>query len=66
MISSDEGEICGAYITGDLTDEIAESNDIITFNPHSADIFDIQYRKGMGFKNEKYLKQKRDGSTIFW
>ena len=66
VISSDEGEICGAYITGDLTDEIAESNDIITFNPHSADIFDIQYRKGMGFKNEKYLKQKRDGSTIFW
>jgi len=66
VICSDEGEICGAYITGDLTEDMAESDDIISFSPHSADVFDAQYRKGMGFKNEKHWKQKHDGSTIFW
>lgn len=66
VICSDEGEICGAYITGDLTPDIAESSDIVSFGPHNADIFDIQYRKGMGFKNEKYWQKKHDGSTIFW
>ena len=66
VICLDECEICGAYITGNLTEEMAESDEIITFTPHSADVFDIQYRKGMGFKNEKHWKQKHDGSTIFW
>lgn len=66
IICSDEGEICGAYITGDITEEMSESDDIVSFSPNSADVFDIQYRKGMGFKNEKHWKQKHDGSTIFW
>lgn len=66
VVCSDEGEICGAYITGDLTLDMAESEDVLTFTPSSADVFDAQYRKGMGFKNEKHWKQKHDGSTIFW
>ena len=66
VICSDEGEICGAYITGDLTESMAESEEVLTFTPSSADVFDTQYRKGMGFKNEKHWKQKHDGSTIFW
>ena len=66
VICSDEGEICGAYITGDLTESMAESEEVLTFTLSSADVFDTQYRKGMGFKNEKHWKQKHDGSTIFW
>lgn len=66
VVCSDEGEICGAYITGQLTEKHAESDKVITFTPSTAAVFDDQYRKGMGFKNEKHWKQKHDASTIFW
>ena len=66
VVCSDEGEICGAYLTGHLTEKDAESDEVITTKPHTAAVFDVQYRKGMGFKNEKHWKQKHDGSTIFW
>lgn len=66
IICSDEGEICGGYITGKLTQELAESEDIITTATDLASVFDEQYRKGMGFKNEKHWKEKHDGKTVFW
>lgn len=66
IICSDEGEICGGYITGKLTQDLAESEDIITTAPDLASVFDEQYRKGMGFKNEKHWKEKHDGKTFFW
>ena len=66
IICSDEGEICGGYITGKLTQDLAESDDIITTVPELASVFDEQYRKGMGFKNEKHWKEKHDGKTVFW
>ena len=66
IICSDEGEICGGYITGKLTQHLAESEDIITTAPDLASVFDEQYRKGMGFKNEKHWKEKHDGNTVFW
>ena len=66
IICSDEGEICGGYITGKLTQDLAESDDIITTVPELASVFDEQYRKGMGFKNEKHWKEKHDGKTLFW
>ena len=66
VICSDEGEICGGYLTGKLTQKMAESDDIITTLPDMAAVFDVQYRKGFGFKNEKYWKEKHDGKTIFW
>lgn len=66
IICSDEGEICGGYITGALTQEMAESDALITTTPDLASVFDDQYRKGMGFKNEKYWKEKHDGKTVFW
>jgi len=34
--------------------------------PNLADIFDQQYTKGMGFKNEKLLKEKESGKYMFW
>lgn len=66
IICSDEGEICGGYLTGKLTQDLAEGNDVITTAPDLASVFDDQYRKGMGFKNEKHWKEKHDGKTIFW
>ncbi len=62
----DEGEICGGYLMGALTHEIAESNDMIVCTPELASVFDEQYRKGMSFKNEKYWEEKHDKKTTFW
>lgn len=67
VICSDELEICGGYITKDITDEMAQDDSkTITTTPSLASVFDAQYRKGMGFKNEKYWKQKKEGKTLFW
>lgn len=66
IICSDEGEICGGFLTGKLTQKIAESEDVIATAPDLAAVFDEQYRKGMGFKNEKNWKEKHDGKTLFW
>ena len=66
IICSDEGEICGGFLTGVITQELAESNEIVVCTPDLASVFDEQYRKGMGFKNEKYWKEKQDGKTMFW
>ncbi len=66
IVCSDEGEICGGYITGTITQAIAEGEDVVTTTPGLASVFDDQYRKGMGFKNEKHWKEKHDGKTLFW
>lgn len=66
IICSDEGEICGGYISGEITQEIAESEGVVTTTPGLASVFDEQYRKGMGFKNEKHWKEKHDRKTVFW
>lgn len=66
IICDDECQICGAYINGDLDVNMAESDNLITFTPKTAEIFDKQYRKGMGFKNEKFWKEKRSGTILFW
>ena len=66
IICSDECEICGGYLTGKLTQDMAEGDDIITTAPDLASVFDDQYRKGMGFEKEKHWKEKHDGKTIFW
>ena len=66
IICSDEGEICGGYLIGKLTQEMAEGENVITTVSDLAAVFDEQYRKGMGFKNEKYWKEKHDSKTVFW
>lgn len=64
---SDELEICGGFITKDITYEMAQNeNQVIVTTPSLASIFDEQYRKGMGFKNEKYWNLKKEGKTLFW
>jgi len=59
LICADELEICGGYLSNKISEKLIESNDTILTHHSLADIFDIQYFKGMGFKNEKYLKEKK-------
>lgn len=66
VIASDELEICGGYLTGDLTEEMLQGDDMITCTPSLASVFDKQYRKGMGFKQEKYWAHKKSGDTLFF
>lgn len=66
LICIDELEVCGGYISGKITEELIENEDIILTTPDLANLFDAQYNKGMGFKNEKYLMEKKSGKYIFW
>ena len=59
LICADESEICGGYISNKISEKLIETNDTILTHHSLADIFDKQYFKGMGFKNEKYLKEKK-------
>lgn len=66
LICSDELEVCGGYLEYKLKQKDIEKAQLIKMNPDSTEIFDSQYRKEMGFKNEKYLKEKRSGKYIFF
>lgn len=64
VICMDEGEICGGFLTGKLTDKEAESGDVIVTTHDLASVFDEQYYKGMGFKNERHWKEKKEGKIL--
>lgn len=66
LICSDELEICGGFLTNKLNKKIVQSATMIVTKPDLADIFDKQYNEEIGFKNEKYLMEKRSGKYIFW
>lgn len=66
LICSDELEVCGGFISAKITDKAIEKADMIATNPDLASLFDSQYNKVMGFKNEKYLFEKKSGKYIFW
>lgn len=65
LICSDELEVCGGFITGKLNKKTIEKANIILTAPDLTAVFDMQYNKVMGFKNEKYLIEKKSGKTIF-
>lgn len=65
LICSDELEICGGFISGKINDKVVEKNDKIVTMPDLANIFDEQYKKGLGFKNEKHWNEKKEGKTLF-
>ncbi len=66
LICSDELEICGAYLLDKLNEKSIESAEKIIMTPDLPEIFDEQYRKVMGFKNEKNLYEKKSGKFMFW
>jgi hypothetical protein len=63
---SDELEICGGYLSKKINPKRVKYLDIIKTEPEYGDIFDDQYRKTIGFKNEKNLYEKQSGKYIFW
>lgn len=66
LICTDELEVCGGFIIGKLNPTSISKADMIGTTPDLASLFDRQYQKGMGFKKEKYLNEKRSGKYIFW
>ena len=64
VVCSDELEICGGYLTGDITPDMCESGNIITCTPSFANVFDDQYRKGMGFSHERHWKEKHSNKYL--
>lgn len=66
LICSDELEICGGFLIGKLKQKQVEKINIVMTAPDLGDVFDKQYQKTMGFKNEKYLYEKQSGKLLFW
>lgn len=66
VICSDELQICGGFLTGHISERVVNKTDTIVTMPDLANIFDAQYHKGMGFKDEKLIKEKESGKYIFW
>jgi len=66
LICSDELELAGGYLTGAINESTIEKVDTVITTPDLPAIFDEQYNKGMGFKNEKLLKEKKSGKYLFW
>jgi hypothetical protein len=66
LICADELEICGGFLLNKLSQKKIKHLDVIVTAPDLGNIFDNQYRKGMGFLKEKYLHEKQSGKHIFW
>lgn len=66
LICSDESQIMGGYLTNKINKDFLDKSEIVVTIPDFADIFDEQYHKGMGFKNEKLWNEKRSGRYMFW
>lgn len=66
LICADELEICGGFLTGKFKQKQIDNANVIATTPDLGNIFDQQYHKTMGFKNEKYLTEKQSGKYLFW
>lgn len=66
LICADELEVCGAYLSGKFTEKDLEGEEVFVATPDLASIFDDQYQKGLGFKNEKLLAEKKSEKYIFY
>lgn len=66
LICNDELQVCGAFLTGSINQKLIDSKDVIMTTPDHGNIFDQQYRKGIGFRDEKYLIEKKSGKWLFW
>lgn len=66
LICADELEICGGFLIDKLKQKQIDKASVIATTPNLGDVFDKQYHKTMGFKNEKYLYEKQSGKYLFW
>lgn len=63
---SDELEICGGFLTNQFNRKKIKYSSTLKSTPEFGDIFDQQYQKTMGFKNEKNLYEKQSGKYMFY
>jgi hypothetical protein len=63
---SDELEICGGFLINKINPKKIKHISTLVTTPNFGDVFDQQYHKTMGFKNEKYLYEKQSGKYMFW
>ena len=63
LITSDELEVCGAFLSDNLIKKKIQSEDgLIFLAPDLTDMFDMTYQtRGLGFINEKNLESKISG-----
>jgi len=66
LICGDELEVCGGFLIDKLKQKQIDNASVIATTPDLGNIFDKQYYKTMGFKNEKYLYEKQSGKYVFW
>lgn len=66
LICNDELQICGGFLSGAINWKLIDKQGIVATIPDLGDIFDEQYRKGIGFRDEKYLSEKKSGKWLFW
>ena len=66
LICNDELQVCGAFLTGQLNQKVIDAQNMLMMMPEFGDIFDKQYKKGIGFRDEKYLAEKKSGKWFFW
>lgn len=64
LVCSDELEVCGGFLSGKLTYKIVEEAEMVMTVNDLTSIFDQQYRKGMGFKDEKMIMEKSSGKYL--
>ncbi|TVT38613.1 hypothetical protein FNT36_20760 [Hymenobacter setariae] len=65
LICMDELDVCAMFLEGKLSPQLASKQSKLLVPPDEAGIFDKQYAKGMGFKNEKYWAEKKGGKHLF-
>lgn len=67
IICDDELQICGGFLSKKITKRVAEDESTMIYTiPDLANLFDEQYKRGMGFKNERNIEYKKSGNTLFW
>lgn len=64
LFCDDELEVCGGFLTRKLNPKTVKNHQVFG-NPTLSDIFDEQYRNGMGFKDEKLLQEKLSDNNLF-
>lgn len=65
LICSDELEVCGGFLTKEISTKTSENAEILITSNDLTTIFDNQYRNGLRFKNEKMLAEKKSGNYLF-
>ncbi|HMJ70910.1 MAG TPA: hypothetical protein VK508_18545 [Cyclobacteriaceae bacterium] len=66
LLCSDELELCGLFLEDSAHFvRLSQRQETVLTEPHLTRPIEESYRKGMGFKHERFLKEKRSGKIAF-